>query len=437
MDAEGTPSGWLSPPERGLLRAASAVDRVVQHVRLRAHRRRATGVVPPVSPVPPVSGRGWVFAVCGGASHVEALCFAVEHLRPRTSLPIVVVTDQSRNSRPVALAGVEVVDVATPRALDHHQAAIWLKTSLHRLLPAGEWCYLDSDVMAVDRGVDELFDHRRTPVAFASDLPIAGNDVDRFSPHAMTCPCTGTEPTESCAHLREQLRERLGLEVPPWWVPWNGGVFAFDGSATPFLDRWHELAVQAFDWPEWRTRDQHALIATVWEQGLQDQDRLPLRFNFIVDFANNWLGHDPAAGWRLHPDHAWSRPVFLHLFSSPVGAAGWEFRRDVVLRAVRRTARQQAGVRAEERAQAYAEQRSALVTWWYDVVVGGVKAVWFRGVWPIRRTVRRTYWVVRNWLVLWVNRGRRLPGRLRPARLAAAARRRWSPPAPEGDGDGW
>src|SRR5690606_24862918 len=97
----------------------------------------------------------------------------------------------------------------------------------HRHLPPGEWCYLDSDIIAIRPGVEAVFEHRAGPVAFASDLTISVNQVDRFSPWAMTCECAGHGEVHSCGHLREQLALRLGVDVPGTWVHWNGGVFVF------------------------------------------------------------------------------------------------------------------------------------------------------------------------------------------------------------------
>jgi 4-hydroxybenzoate polyprenyltransferase len=283
-------------------------------------------------------GRRWVFVVCGPAMHLRTLQTAVANLRPLTSLEIWILTDRGRNETELDLAGVDrIVDVATPQELDDHQASIWLKTSVHRHLPDGEWCYLDSDVLAVGPGVEEVFEHRHGPVAFASDLTIAANEVDRFSPWAMNCGCAGHGDEHSCSHLRDELQRRLDLRVPGNWVHWNGGVFVFGPDSGTFLDLWHELAVRSFAWPEWRTRDQGALIATVWTLGCQELPRLPGRFNFIADLGNSDLCHDPDRGWALHPAGPWERPVFMHLYTSALDDPTWEFGRDVEAPIVRRS----------------------------------------------------------------------------------------------------
>ncbi len=141
----------------------------------------------------------WVFVVCGPEMHVETLGTAVRHLRPLTELEIWVVTDSSRNVVPIDVQGVDhVVDVATPETFDDHQASIWLKTGVHRHLPPGEWCYLDSDIIAVRPGAEAVFEHRIGLVAF-SGLTISAN---RSTASAMGHGQSGHGGTRSCAPPR-------------------------------------------------------------------------------------------------------------------------------------------------------------------------------------------------------------------------------------------
>lgn len=272
----------------------------------------------------------FVFVVCGPVEHLDTLGTAIRHLRPVTKAEIWVVTDTHRNARPMDAEGTDhVVDVATPRELDDHQASIWLKTSVHRHVPDGEWCYLDSDIIAAAPGVEGVFDERRGPVAFASDVTIRENSVDRFSPWAMTCDCVGYGDQHSCAHLREQLTERFALDVPGDWLHWNGGVFVFGADSAPFLDLWHERAVASFGWPEWKTRDQGTLIATAWTLGLQDLPRISPEFNFIADLGNYDLCLDLDRGWAHHPSGPWYDPKLLHLYTSPLEDPAWRLGPDV------------------------------------------------------------------------------------------------------------
>ena len=378
-----------------------------QHIRRAAELRLAATAAGPM----PVSyealtQRRWVFVVCGPELHVDTLRTAVEHLRPLTSLEIWVVTDSSRNVHQIDHTGIDtVVDVATPPEMDDHQASIWLKTSVHRRLPPGEWCYLDSDIIAVRPGIEEIFDHRSGPVAFASDLTISVNQVDRFSPWAMNCECAGVGDVHSCAHLREQLKERIGVDVPGDWVHWNGGVFVFGEDSHDFLDLWHRTAIESFDWPEWRTRDQGALIATAWATGQQDCPRLPPEFNFIADLGNGDLCLDPDSGWALHPQGPWHQARLLHLYTSRLEDPEWDLGRDVEAPVIRQTL-----VRSQRwrRYQIRHRLMRRLHGRWYTA------AQW----------VRDAYWASRERLGLYRLRLRRQVRRLHPSRMSAGVRRR-------------
>lgn len=370
-------------------------------VRVRQERRERIRRAPtPVRSEGAAGPRRWVFVLCGTSEHTGALRTAVRHLAPLTALEIWVVTDASRNEEPVDATGVTcVVDVATPPELDDHQAAIWLKTSVHRHLPDGEWCYLDTDLVAIDPGVDELFEHRRGPVAFATDMPFSDNTVDHFSPFALHCGCLD-QGLVQCTHLREQLDERLGVRIRPDWCHWNGGVFVFTPEARELLELWHELAVGSFEWPEWRTRDQGALIAAAWRTGMQDVERIPTEFNFIV--AEPWNSDvylSAGEGWSMGPDGPWIRPRFLHLFQSGLDARGWDLNRDVEVPILRRT------IQLER----VAEWREALY-WRTRTAIGN--------------GARATYWAVRRRLEWVVRKSTHTARRLRPGRVRASIRRR-------------
>ncbi len=132
---------------------------------------------------------GYVFVACGAAQHLARLDRSRAILRRLTERPILVVTDARRNARP--LGGPEpVLDVAIPSDRSDRQAAIELKTRLPEILDReGLWCYLDTDVVAADRGVDEIFSSFAAPVTFAENLTRAGATLRRFSPYAVDCPC--------------------------------------------------------------------------------------------------------------------------------------------------------------------------------------------------------------------------------------------------------
>lgn len=415
---------------------AVAVEPAARSYTRSLDRQRAASTVEPTDagarPASPPTERRWVFVLCGGAVHTHAMRNAVRHLRLVSDLDIWVLTDVTRNEVQVDSAEVDcVIDVRTPDELDDHEAAIWLKTSVHRHLPDAQWCYLDTDIVAIDTDVDSVFEYRDGPVAFASDLPQAGNTVENFSPFAMTCGCLD-EGRARCHHLCSQLESRLGTVVPSTWCHWNGGVFVFGSDAGNLLDRWHELAVASFDWLEWRTRDQGALIAAVWQLGLQDVPRLPQKFNFIV--ADPWQNNvhvDRARGWSLSPAGPWIRPQMLHLFQPGLDAPDWSLTRDVELPIVRRMLRVRCvdtlirwrGEFAGWRAKQYWAVRIAIVKAYW--------AVWRRlsaWGWSVRtrigNSVRATYWRVRTMCEWSWYRVTKLPERLRPHRVVAAIRRR-------------
>lgn len=367
--------------------------------------------------------RRFVFVVCGAASHLDTLDRALRELRPRTALDVWVLTDPARNARPIDPSAADrIVEVPTPPELDHHQASIWLKTSLPERLPDGEWCYLDTDVLAVAPGAEAVFDARLGSVSFASDLTYPGQVVDCFSPWALDCGCLGL--VEWCPHLRQELHERLGIDVPGDWLHWNGGVFVFGPEARPFFARWHEWAVASFRWPGWRTRDQGTLIATAWSLGLQDAARLPHAFNFIVDLDNGELRFDAEHGWAASSGGAWVDPRLLHLYTSPLEDPNWDLGRDVERVLLRRGA-------LDRHAERKVAAREALTRFWWDVIVTLlyrrliVHFLYWRGV-------NRGWWALRKAVEFAIAKIRRNGRRLAPSRVRASWRRRRGERSPVG-----
>lgn len=128
--------------------------------------------------------RAYVYVVCGAATHIETLHLSLEFLKNRTSFPIYVVTDASRNE--VQIAHDLVIDVQTPLNYTDHQAAIYLKTGVHRFLPTGKrYVYLDTDILAISTDIDAVFDQFTSPIIFAPDHCV----VEDFSAYAVNCSC--------------------------------------------------------------------------------------------------------------------------------------------------------------------------------------------------------------------------------------------------------
>jgi len=128
----------------------------------------------------------FVFVVCGGKEHIETLNMSLKFINHFSKFAVTVVTDTKRNFIPIAHNNI--LDIQTPKELSHHEASIFLKTSLHKHLNMDEgnvYCYLDSDVVAIDDRINTIFDLYKGSVLFANDHCT----VDQFSPFAMNCSC--------------------------------------------------------------------------------------------------------------------------------------------------------------------------------------------------------------------------------------------------------
>ena len=366
----------------------------------------------------------FVFAVCGSDEHLDTLAFSLEKLKKVTRSDIWVVTDSSRNTKPIVHS--QVLDISTPSHFNNHQASIYLKTGLHRFLPPGRrYCYLDSDVIAISEDCDLIFNEFIPPIRFAPDHC----RMRLFSPSAVQCNCqkeadelnrainleldrqdpyrnsasaevkelrkeleseywqmkknpvqlvwTGirylssfstfrlkphliyyrTEKTwknkeglafmrtanlkticealglkwswlkpyprtkdgrsvwrVECDHLALQIQQKFGIAVKEKdFQHWNGGVFLFDDSSYDFLETWHQLTMEIFKDPAWKTRDQGTLIATVWKFHLQNHPTLDKKWNLLADYNNpdvKWL-----EGWYVQVSKKEKlQPVFAHIY---------------------------------------------------------------------------------------------------------------------------
>lgn len=131
-----------------------------------------------------MGGNRFVFVVCGGTEHIETLHFSLRYLLHFSKNEVWVVTDSSRNEIPVVHD--KVIDIKTPAHYNHHQASIYLKVGLNKFVPKGyNYCYLDTDVIALGPECDEVFNYKKGPVTFAADHC----RMPKFSPHAVKCNC--------------------------------------------------------------------------------------------------------------------------------------------------------------------------------------------------------------------------------------------------------
>jgi hypothetical protein len=149
----------------------------------------------------------FVFVVCGGREHIDTIHVSLRYLRYFSKNEIIVVTDSSRNEIPIEHDNI--VDVTTPTDFNHHQASIYLKTSLHRQLPSENfYCYLDTDVLAVTSQVDSIFEHYHAPITFGSDHCV----LDEFSPVAVSCNCL-KEYNDRVSLLKKAITECEALRI--------------------------------------------------------------------------------------------------------------------------------------------------------------------------------------------------------------------------------
>lgn len=126
----------------------------------------------------------FVFVTCGEKVHINTLHFSLKYLKNFTSNNIIIVTDSKRNEIPIIHNNI--IDKPTPENYNNHQASIWLKTSLHNILPKGLlYCYLDSDVIAVSKNCNKIFNFFKYPIIFAVDHC----KLQTFSPYALNCNC--------------------------------------------------------------------------------------------------------------------------------------------------------------------------------------------------------------------------------------------------------
>ncbi len=268
----------------------------------------------------------FVFAVIG-AAHVEALDLPLRYLRHFSSKQVVVVQGRSE----VRANADFVIEVTPPSRLNDHQASLWLKTGLmthfrENGLANRQFCYLDSDVIALSPGIDEIFSYQNGPVGFCADHV----GIDIFSHWAVNCGCRQM----TCHHLREALLCDFGVDVyEADWTMWNGGVFVAHDRSADFLKTWHDYTNSIFEKDYWKDRDQGTLAAAAWRHGIQSQSILPQRFNYVLDclwdLDDNHRSNAELKDLAAWPDFELKREIeagkvtFLHLINRGIGRAGW------------------------------------------------------------------------------------------------------------------
>ncbi|HOY31924.1 MAG TPA: hypothetical protein PKW80_08610 [Bacteroidales bacterium] len=127
----------------------------------------------------------YVFIVCGDNDFISTLNLSLHALKKFSKNKIIVVTDLSRNASEIEHD--TIIDVKTNSSYSHHQAAIFLKTSIHRYLDMDNfrYCYLDNDILAISSDVDGVFEQAFEIIGFCPD----NITFDYFSPYAVHCEC--------------------------------------------------------------------------------------------------------------------------------------------------------------------------------------------------------------------------------------------------------
>jgi hypothetical protein len=117
-----------------------------------------------------------------------------------------------------------------------------------------------------------------------------------------------------CLHLQEYIAANYNINIHEKWNHWNGGVFLFDRHAKSFLNYWQKISIEEFQNKNTLTRDQFTLAISAWKFGLQNLKTLPVKFNFITEYANPDIRWSPAAGYTDDGFKTTFHPAFLHIY---------------------------------------------------------------------------------------------------------------------------
>ncbi|OPZ98166.1 MAG: hypothetical protein BWY70_01298 [Bacteroidetes bacterium ADurb.Bin408] len=150
----------------------------------------------------------YVYVVCGSDTHINTLHTSLRFLKRYSSRDIIVVTDLARNK--AAINHPRLIDVRTDSSFSDAQAAIYLKTSLPEYLNMQDYvyCYLDTDILAIDKDADTVFEQPFDPIGFCPD----NITFDYFSPYAVHC---------SCADKAAQNKKMLGEAISMYEANYN------------------------------------------------------------------------------------------------------------------------------------------------------------------------------------------------------------------------
>ncbi len=147
----------------------------------------------------------FVYVVCGDNDYIEILNVSLQYLKKFSKSEIIVITDSSRNN--IAINNDVIIDIKTDEKFNHHQASIYLKTSIHRYLNLNEYlyCYIDTDVLAISEDIDLIFKEKFDVIGFCAD----NISIDYFSPYAINC---------NCIDIYRKQKKQLEQIIHDYWA---------------------------------------------------------------------------------------------------------------------------------------------------------------------------------------------------------------------------
>lgn len=132
-----------------------------------------------------------------------------------------------------------------------------------------------------------------------------------------------------CDHLKNAVEKKFDISISVKdWHHWNGGVFLFNNESHDFLNKWHNKTLKIFKDPDWKTRDQGTLIATVFSNHLQNHKTLSSKFNYIADFDHDKIKYDGELCFTNEFDNQSIKPNFIHVYHH-WGDDNWQVWKDV------------------------------------------------------------------------------------------------------------
>jgi MoaA/NifB/PqqE/SkfB family radical SAM enzyme len=231
--------------------------------------RRKCAAVQTAQAAPPAPrkepARNAFFLAITGERQIDEVSPALHFLKKFSKAEVIVL--HTRSERRVAHDAV--FEIALPSEWDDRRAAMYLKTHALEYMQdiAEEFCYLDSSVMTLAQGVDEVFAAPDAPLRFAAGT----QSIDSLSRSAVNCHCLEA----NCNHLREAILCAFGTDIAQCdWKPPESRMFLFTAEAAPFLQAWYNNYLKIAHDPYWKNPELGALIATLWQFNLAGQNAL-------------------------------------------------------------------------------------------------------------------------------------------------------------------